>query len=66
MKYKKGDRCRIVNNLLRPECIGQTVVIESVFSERDGRVLYNAKIEDERYPDMACVCAETCIEPLVE
>lgn len=61
-KYNKGDRCKVTKNLLAPKCVGHAVVIDSIANEKDGRILYNAHIEDPNFSHFNCLCAETCLE----
>ena len=42
-KFKKGDRCRVVKNLLAPSCIGQMVTIVEVIGVQ--KPIY--KIDDD-------------------
>ena len=63
-KYNKGDKCKVIKNLLAPKCIGQTVTIDSIAIEKEGSVIYNAHIEG--YEHINCLCAETCLELLKE
>ena len=63
-KYNKGNKCKIIKNLLSPQSVGQTVIIDGVAVAKDGRVIYNAHIEG--YEQINCLCAETCLELLEE
>lgn len=63
-KYKKGNKCKVIKNLLSPQSVGQTVIIDGVAVEKYGRVIYNAHIEG--YEQINCLCAETCLELLKE
>ena len=60
-KYKEGQKCRIVKNLLAPSCVGQTVTILGVAIENGSAVLYRVR-EDE----IDGYAMETCLEPLNE
>lgn len=63
-KYSKGNKCKVIKNLLSPQSVGQTVIIDGVAVEKDDRIIYNAHIEG--YEQINCLCAETCLELLKE
>lgn len=63
-KYNKGNKCKIIKNLLSPQSVGQIVIIDGVAVAKDGRVIYNAHIEG--YEQINCLCAESCLELLKE
>ena len=56
-KFKKGQKCKVVANLLAPQCIGMEVTILGVAGEKDGRVTY--LIDEE---GMKGYAAESCLE----
>ena len=58
-KYKEGQKCRVVKNLLAPECVGMTVTILGVAIENGKAVLYRVR-ED----GMDGYAMESCLEPL--
>ena len=60
-KFESCQKCRVIKNLLSPECIGQTVVIIRVANERDGRVLY--EVMEDGYHGYA---SEECLEAINE
>jgi hypothetical protein len=45
-KFKPGDKCRITNNLLAPNCAGDVVTIDSIAIENSTAVLYRIIEED--------------------
>ena len=54
-KFKVGDRCRVVKNLLAPKCIGNVVEITKV-------LMCNGKYYYETLEDgMKGVAAENCL-----
>ena len=58
-KFKKGQKCRIVENLLAPKCIGMEVTILGVAGEKGGRVFY--RIDEDGIQGYA---SESCLEPI--
>ena len=56
-KFLKGQKCKVIHNLLAPHCVGQTVTILGVVAEKDGRVMY--RIDEEGRQGYA---AESCLE----
>lgn len=58
-KFKKGQKCRVVKNLLAPQCIGMEVTILGVVGEKDGRVTY--QIDEDGIQGYA---AEACLESM--
>lgn len=56
-KFKKGQKCKVIHNLLAPHCVGQTVKILGVVAEKDGRVMY--RIDEEGRQGYG---AESCLE----
>ncbi len=58
-KFKKGQKCKVVANLLAPQCVGMEVTILGVAGEKDGRVIY--RIDEEGIQGYA---AEPCLESM--
>ena len=58
-KFKKGDKCKVIKNLLSPTSIGDIVEIVSSF-EVNGRIYYKTIFEG--YPTLEGYSAETCLE----
>ena len=58
-KFKKGDKCKIIKNLLSPTSVGDIVEIIDSF-EVNGRVYYKTIFED--YPTLKGFAAESCLE----
>ena len=56
-KFKKGQKCKVIANLLAPQCVGMEVTILGVVGEKDGRVMY--RIDEEGLKGYA---AESCLE----
>lgn len=61
-KYKTGDKCKVIKNLLDPDCVGHIVTIKDVAFEKDDRVIYNCFIKGHEH--INCLAAETCLEPV--
>ena len=38
--FESGQKCRVIKNLLAPQCVGQTVTIVKVAAEGNGKVMY--------------------------
>lgn len=58
-KFKEGDRCRVVKNLLAPHCVGQIVVINGVALSLNGRNYYHIT-----EGGLKGIAAENCLEKL--
>lgn len=57
-KFKQGDKCRVIKNLLSPSCIGDIVTVESVITTYDGRFLYAITLDNS----IMGYAAEGCLE----
>lgn len=57
-KFKKGDRCIVIKNFLRPKCIGQEVIITGVFDTKSQTPIYSCKIPDTVIQGIA---SENCL-----
>ncbi len=60
-KFKAGQKCRVIRNLLAPHHVGMTVTILNVAGKMDGRVMY--RIEEE---GMQGYASESCLEAIKE
>ena len=60
-KFKTGDKCKVIKNLLSPTSIGDVVEIISSF-EVNSRIYY--KIIIEKCPNLEGCSAETCLEKI--
>lgn len=61
-KFKKGDVCKVVKNLLAPKCVGHLVEVLGIASEKEGRVLYKIKIKDST--NLEGYASEGCLQPI--
>lgn len=59
-KFNKGDKCKVVKNLLAPECVGDIVEVTGWFSVR-GRNYYHILEEG-----MKGIASEGCLELVKE
>lgn len=58
-RFKKGEKCRVIKNLLSPEGIGQVVTILRIAAESEGSVLYAIEVEG-----MQGFAMERCLEKI--
>ena len=56
-KFKNGDKCVVVKNLLAPHCVGHTVTIKGCFTT-GGRNYYHILHEN----GLKGISAESCLE----
>lgn len=56
MKYKVGDRCKVIKNLLAPNCIGEIVTVTELLSP-ESKIL-RCITED----GISCIVSENCLE----
>lgn len=41
MKYKKGDKCKVVKNVLAPKCVGMVVTVIATIGNSGYKVRYD-------------------------
>jgi hypothetical protein len=56
-KFKKDDKCVVVENLLAPHCVGYIVTIKGCYTA-NGRNFYNVLHEN----GLMGIAAESCLE----
>ncbi len=56
MKYKVGDKCKIIKNLFAPNCTGEIVTVTKLLSPKS-KMLW-CITED----GISCIASENCLE----
>jgi len=59
-KFKKGDKCRVIKNLLSPASIGDIVEVVNPIEACNGKIYYN--IIYPEYPSIKGFASEGCLE----
>lgn len=59
-KFKKGDKCKVIKNLLSPTSIGDIIEIVNPIEDNNGKIYYT--IIHSEYPSIKGLASENCLE----
>lgn len=61
-KFKTGDKCKVIKNLLSPTSVGDIIEIVNPIETSNGKIYYT--IIYPEYPSIKGFASETCLEKI--